>query len=80
MNRFFGKIGYGETQEDPAGSGVWVDLITEFPYYGDVVRNTRALERGEDLNPDIAVGEHKRQWTVQQSHHKPQIRQDTCTR
>jgi hypothetical protein len=55
MARFLGEVGYGETVETPPGSGVWVDVITEFPYQGDVVRNTRQLE-GEKVNEDIVVG------------------------
>lgn len=55
MARFFGEVGYGEAVETPVGSGVWVDNITELPYYGDVVRNTRKLESGDSLNNDITV-------------------------
>ena len=53
--RFFGEVGYGETSEDPAGSGVWVDSITEVQYYGDVIRNTRQLKEGEKVNDDLSV-------------------------
>ena len=56
MARFHGEVGYGETVESPSGSGVWVDQITEFPYTGDVIRNSRRLESGEGLNDDISVG------------------------
>ncbi len=56
MAKFFGKVGYGETIETPPGSGVWVDQIVEYNYYGDVVRNTRKLQEGEFLNNDISVG------------------------
>ena len=56
MARFYGKVGYGEASETPAGSGVWVNSITEVSYTGDVVRNTRRLESGESLNDDISVG------------------------
>jgi hypothetical protein len=56
MARFHGEVGYGVSVEKPEGSGVWVDEITEFPYFGDVVRNTRKLESGESLNNDITVG------------------------
>lgn len=56
MAKYFGEIGYGETVEDPPGSGVYVDKITEYQYYGDVVRNARKLESGEYLNNDITVG------------------------
>lgn len=56
MAKFFGKVGYGESVESPVGSGVWVDEIVEYEYYGDVVRNTRRLQAGEFLNDDISVG------------------------
>lgn len=55
MARFHGVVGYGETVETPSGSGVWVDQITEVSYFGDVVRNTRRLDEGEQLNTDISV-------------------------
>jgi hypothetical protein len=53
MARFFGRIGYGETVEtDP---GVWVDQVVEYSYYGDVIRNSRELREGENLNKDLSV-------------------------
>lgn len=55
MARFFGEVGYGDSVEDPPGSGKWVDQIVEMTYYGDVVRNTRQLVEGENLNSDISV-------------------------
>lgn len=56
MARFFGKIGYGNSIENPEDSGIWVDAITEFEYYGDIVRNNRKLNPGENLNSNVAVG------------------------
>lgn len=56
MDRFYGKVGYGESQEIPENSGVMVDVITEFPYYGNVIRNTRRLDDTEQLNDNISVG------------------------
>jgi hypothetical protein len=53
MARFFGRIGYGETEETEPG--VWVDVIVEREYYGDVIRNARNLREGENLNPDLSV-------------------------
>ena len=53
MARFFGRIGYGETEE--AQPGVWVDVLVERSYFGDVVRNTRKLSEGENLNKDLSV-------------------------
>jgi hypothetical protein len=56
MARFFGAVGYGESAETPVDSGIWIDVITEIEYFGDVIRNTRKLESGESLNDDITVG------------------------
>jgi len=56
VNRFCGEVGYGETVESPAGSGIWKDIITEHNYMGDVVRASRRLESGEGINSDISVG------------------------
>lgn len=53
MAKFYGEIGYGETVEK--ASGVWVDNIVEYKYYGDVIRNTRKLTDGENVNSDISV-------------------------
>jgi hypothetical protein len=54
MAKFYGVIGYGEAVETVPG--VWKDRIVEFNYYGDVVRNTRHLQEGENLNNDLTVG------------------------
>ena|SRR5436190_15752284 len=56
MARFYGEVGYGESVETPAGSGNWFDKITEFPYQGDVIRNTRNLQEADKVNDDITVG------------------------
>jgi hypothetical protein len=53
MARFFGRVGYGETVE--SAPGVWVDEIVEYPYYGDVIRDSRELRQGENLNMDLSV-------------------------
>ena len=55
MARFFGEVGYANSVENPVGSGIWKDVITEYSYYGDVIRNTRKLDSGENLNADISV-------------------------
>lgn len=55
MARFHGVVGYGISVENPPESGIWVDEITEQPYFGDVVRNTRRLQSGEVLNDDLSV-------------------------
>jgi hypothetical protein len=54
MARFFGEVGYGDSIE--TSPGVWVDKITDKRnYFGDVIRNTRRAEPGENLNDDISV-------------------------
>lgn len=55
MARFFGKVGYGEPVQNPPGSGVWVDQITELDYQGDVIRNTSALSEADKVNGDISL-------------------------
>ena len=54
MARFYDIIGYGETVETVPG--VYEDVITERYYYGDVIRNTRRLQSGENLNDNLTVG------------------------
>lgn len=56
MARFYGNVGYGISVEtDPGVSGVWEDEIVEFPYQGDVIRDTRNLVVADKLNDDISV-------------------------
>jgi len=54
MAKYFGTIGYGETKE--TAPGVWEDVIIEKQYFGDVVRNTRQLREGDQVNNDLTVG------------------------
>lgn len=54
MPKFFGKIGYGISSEK--APGVWVDTIVEYPYYGDVVRDTRSTRSGDKVNDDLTIG------------------------
>lgn len=53
MAKFYGKIGFAVTEETPPNSGIWKERITELPYYGDLVRNTRRLENTEHLNDNV---------------------------
>lgn len=55
MAKWFGNIGYAETIEDPVGSGVWIERITERPYYGDVLRNSRRLQNPGQINDNINI-------------------------
>lgn len=56
MARFFGEIGYANSVENPASSGIWVNNIVEYSYYGDIIRNASRNESGENLNNDITIG------------------------
>lgn len=53
MAKFYGSIGFASTTE--TSPGVWEEGITELNYYGDVIRNTRRLEPGENLNDNITI-------------------------
>jgi hypothetical protein len=54
MAKFHGRVGFGEEAE--TSPGTWVDVITEHSYYGEVIQNSRGLRNGENLNPDVTVG------------------------
>jgi len=55
MARFCGVVGYSqgavETKPD-----VFEEQIVEREYYGDVIRDTRQLQVGNKVNPDLSVG------------------------
>jgi hypothetical protein len=53
MAKFFGKIGYAETEQ--TSPGVWEEKITEREYFGDLTRNTRRLQSSGNLNDNIVV-------------------------
>ena len=55
MAKFFGRVGYGVSEETPPGSGVFEDVIVEREYFGDITRNSRILSEGEYLNKDLRV-------------------------
>lgn len=52
--KYFGKVGYGKSGESV--DGVWSDIISERSYYGDVVKDTRRIVAGSDVNSDISTG------------------------
>ncbi len=54
MAKFHGKIGYAQTAE--TAPGVYEETITERDYYGDTVQNRRLLRGGDQVNPDITLG------------------------
>lgn len=57
MAKFYDVVGFATSVETPASSGIWKDVITEYSYFGDVIRNTRKLDNtGDKVNDDISVG------------------------
>lgn len=55
MAKFYGVIGYAAEAVETV-PGVYEDSVVEFPYFGDVVRNTRKLQDGDKVNSDVSVG------------------------
>ena len=53
MAKFYGNIGYAETVEKEPG--IWVEQITERPYYGELGRNTRRLQSSGSVNDNVNV-------------------------
>lgn len=54
MAKYHGQVGFGEQAE--TAPGVWAEQITEYSYYGDVLNPSRGLREGEQVNPDLTVG------------------------
>lgn len=53
MGKFYGMIGYAKTTE--TSPGVWEEKMTERPYYGELVRNTRRLQTSGCINDDVSI-------------------------
>ena len=53
MAKFYGIIGYAEQVETVPG--VYSEEITERPYYGDLIRNTRRYESASQLNDNLNI-------------------------
>lgn len=53
MAKYYGQLGYAETQE--TRPGIFKEVITERSYAGDVLRNARKLESGETINDNVVV-------------------------
>lgn len=53
MARYYGKIGYVENVE--TSPSVYTERVTERPYYGDEVTNTRRLNNGEAVNDNVEI-------------------------
>lgn len=55
MAKYYGKIGFGTTVEDPVDSGICKEKITVRPYSGDVLNNTRRIELADNVNADLNI-------------------------
>lgn len=53
MAKYYGAVGYAKSVE--VRPGIWKDEIIERNYYGDVIRNNRRLESGEQVNDNINI-------------------------
>lgn len=54
MAKFYGVIGYATTEETKPD--VWVETITERPYYGDIIRESRRVENSQDsVNDGVSL-------------------------
>lgn len=53
MAKWFGKVGYADT--DMSEPGRWEEKIKERSYYGDVYRNTRLIQNPGDINDNVNI-------------------------
>lgn len=53
MAKFCGVIGFAEHKE--TAPGVWTERITEYQYFGDLVRNTRRLQSTDQVNDNVDI-------------------------
>ena len=55
MAKWFGNIGYAVDIEDPEGSGIYKKTWTIRQYQGDVIRNYKRTDQGNDVNDGITI-------------------------
>lgn len=53
MAKFYGEIGYVETEETTPG--VWSEKVVKRYYSGDLIRNSRRLQTADQLNDNINI-------------------------
>lgn len=53
--KYYGKIGYGVIAETRPHSGIWEDTIVERATKGDLIRNSRRIQNGENVNDNITI-------------------------
>lgn len=54
-NKWFGRVGYVRSVEDPAG--VWKDVAEEHPYYGDISRNNARFQSEDRINDNLILNQ-----------------------
>lgn len=53
MAKFYGVVGYVDTQE--TAPGVYTEVATERKYYGDILKNVKRYVSSEYLNDNLTV-------------------------
>lgn len=53
MAKFHGNIGFVRAEE--TAPGVFREVPTEYTYYGDVLRESRNFEKGEQVNDNLVL-------------------------
>ena len=53
MPKYYGNIGFAVTEETKPG--IWEEIITEKPYYGDVMINSRNLQTRDHVIDDVMI-------------------------
>ena len=53
MAKYYGKIGYAVNKETT--TGIYEEVIIEYEYIGDVIRNTRRLVNATKVNDDVTI-------------------------
>lgn len=54
-NKWYGRVGYVRSVEDPPG--VWKDIPTELPYYGDITRNNARFQSEDRINDNLIMNQ-----------------------
>lgn len=55
MSRFYGPIGFVTQVEDPEDSGIWVEKSIEKNYRGEVSKNYKRWDNGDQLNKNLNI-------------------------
>lgn len=53
MSKFYGIVGYIETEQDPDNPDIWYPTTTERRYYGDVIKNYSRWQTAGKVNDDL---------------------------